>query len=58
MTYLVLTLCLASAPDNCMTREYPLYEASLMTCVMQGHTAIPKLIEARPGVVVREWRCK
>lgn len=58
MTYLVLTLCLASAPDNCMTREYPLHGANLITCMTQGSQAIPKLIEARPGVVVKNWSCK
>lgn len=58
MISLVLTLCVTGLPDACTTRSYPLYEASLLTCIMQGQQEIPKLIAARPGVYVKEWKCE
>lgn len=58
MTYLVLTLCLLSDPDNCDTFRYRLYEASLLSCTFAGQQEIPKLTSARPGVFVKEWSCE
>lgn len=55
MVKLVLILCFSG---QCQTYEYPLYGASLLTCVMQGHQEIAKITAARPSDEIKEWRCE
>ena len=57
MIVLVLTVCLASAPDVCREEQPPIAVISEMQCMIQGQQIAAEWIGDHPKWELRGWRC-
>ncbi|WP_026621718.1 hypothetical protein [Ensifer sp. WSM1721] len=56
---LILTVCLASAPDRCREETLPLQgPGSLTQCMFRSVMYIAEWSEQHPALRVKKWRCK
>jgi hypothetical protein len=58
MLSLILTVCLAAAPDTCQEERPPVEPASAVTCMMQGQEIAAEWLNEHPKWVLSAWRCE
>lgn len=59
MLELLMTVCLASAPQDCreVRLNFAADNTSPMQCMLYGQMEIAKWIEEHPAFQIKKWRC-
>jgi hypothetical protein len=57
MIAIILTVCLAAAPEICRDEQPPIAVISEIQCVMQGQQIAAEWIGDHPKYELRRWRC-
>lgn len=57
MTILVLIVCLASSPDDCLEVR-PVLPLPLVACIIEGQQVAAEWLEDHPKWFLERWRCE
>ena len=55
---LLLVVCLAAAPDTCLTVDPMAGQVSMVECQVRGQIALVEWLEEHPKWVGQKWLCQ